>query len=66
MEVLAKAETARDHCGLELRAFCGRMGGDVAGDCDQDVTPRRALIPLPILLHASLKHLVGMELGVLA
>ena len=63
---LAKAEAARHHCGLKLSAFSGRMGGDVAGDGDQDVTPRRALTPLPILLHASLKHLIGMELGVLA
>jgi hypothetical protein len=30
------------------------------------MTPRRALTPLPILLHASLKHLIGMKSGVLA
>jgi hypothetical protein len=63
---LAKAEAARHHSGLELSAFSRRMGGDVAGDGDQDVTSRRALTPLPILLHAGLKHLIGMELGVLA
>jgi hypothetical protein len=42
------------------------MGGNVARNCNQDVTPRRAATPLPILLHASLKHLIGMEFGVLA
>ena len=66
IDSLAAAEAARHHSGLELSAFSGRMGGDVAGDGDQDVTSRRALTPLPILLHASLKHLIGMELGVLA
>jgi hypothetical protein len=66
MDSLAKAEAARHHCGLKLSAFGGRMGGDVAGQCDQDVSPRRALTPLPILLHASLEHLVRVELGILA
>ena len=42
------------------------MGGDVAGDGGQDLMPRRALPPFPVLLHASLKHLIGMELGILA
>src|SRR5262245_34987127 len=66
MDGLAKAEAARHHSGLELSAFSGRMGGDIAGNGDQDVTPGRALTPLPILLHASLEHLIGMEFGILA
>ena len=66
VDSLAEAQATRDHCGLQLCAFSGRMGGNVARDCNQDVTPRRALTPLPILLHASLKHLIGMEFGVLA
>ena len=41
------------------------MGGNVAGNGDQNLTPRRAPTPLPVLLHASLKHLIGMEFGVL-
>src|SRR5438552_3613589 len=66
MDGLAKAEAARHRGGLKLSAFGGRMGGDVAGHCDQDVSPRRAVTPLPILLHASLEHLVRVELGILA
>jgi hypothetical protein len=66
MDSPAKAKAMRHHCGLQLCAFSGRMGGNVAGDCDQDVTSRRAPTPLPVLLHASLKHLVRVELGILA
>ena len=42
------------------------MGGNVAGNSNQNLTPRHALTPFPVLLLASLKHLIGMELGVLA
>jgi hypothetical protein len=42
------------------------MGGNVAGNSNQNLTTRRALTPFPVLLRASLKHLIGMELGVLA
>ena len=66
VDSLAKVEAARHRSGLKLSALGRRMGGDVARDCDQDVAPRRALTPLPILLHASLEHLICMEFGVLA
>jgi hypothetical protein len=42
------------------------MGGNVAGNGDQNLGSRRALTPFPVLLHASLKHLIGMEFGILA
>ncbi len=60
-----KAETARHRGGPQLSAFSARMGDDVAGDGDQDVSSRRAVTPLPILRHASLEHLIGIEFGVL-
>src|SRR5262249_28392207 len=66
MDRLAKVEATRHDRSLELSAFGGRMGGDVAGDCNQDMAPLGALAPFSILLHAGLKHLVCVELGVLA
>ena len=66
IDSLAAAQATRHHCCLQLCPFSRRMGGNVAGNRDQNLTPRRAPTPLPVLLHASLKHLIGMELGVLA
>src|SRR5512144_890970 len=40
------------------------MGGNIARNGDQDMTSRRAVSPLPILLHAGLEHLIGVEFGV--
>jgi hypothetical protein len=65
MDSLAEAEATRHPCCLQLCPFSRRMGGNVAGNCDQNLMPRRAPTPLPVLLHASLKHLIGMEFGVL-
>ena len=42
MDGLAEAKATRHHSGLKLRAF---RGGDVEGDCDQDVAPLHALTP---------------------
>ena len=65
IDSLAAAQATRHHCCLQLCPLSGRMGGNVAGNGDQNLTPRRAPTPLPVLLHASLKHLIGMEFGVL-
>ena len=42
------------------------MGGEIAGDRDQNVAPFVALAPFPILSHAGFEHLVGVEVGILA
>ena len=62
---LAAAQATRYHCGLKLRPFSWRMGGKVASNRNQDVTPH-PLAPLPVLLDTGLQHLKGMEFGVLA
>src|ERR1700751_1816720 len=42
------------------------MGGKIACDCDQNVTPFIATAPLSILPYAGLEHLVGVEIRVVA
>jgi hypothetical protein len=44
----------------------GRMGGEMEGDCNQNMAPFFASGPLPVLPHAGFEDLAGVEVGVLA
>ena len=42
------------------------MGGEVAGDCDQDMAAFFAPAPFPVLPHTGLEHLISMKICILA
>ena len=66
MKLAAAHQPPRDVGGLQRRALGRRMGGEIAGDGDQDVPALVGVAPLAELPHAGLQHLIGVEARVLA
>jgi hypothetical protein len=54
-------QPACNDCRLKCCALGGRVGGEIAGNSDQDVSTGGIVTPLSKLAHASLDHLVGMK-----
>ena len=61
MKLTAAHEPLGDVSRLQLGAFCGRVGSEIAGDSDEDMPALVGIAPLAELAHASVQHLVGME-----
>jgi hypothetical protein len=65
MKLSAAHEPPGDVSGLQLGAFRRRMGGEIAGDGDEDMPALGGIVPLAELPHAGIQHLVGMKTCVL-
>jgi hypothetical protein len=66
MKLTAAHEPPGDVGRLQFGAFRGRMGREIAGDSDEDMSALVGIAPLAELPHAGVQHLVGMEPCVLA
>jgi hypothetical protein len=66
MKLTAAHEPPGDVGRLQFGAFRGRMGSEIAGDGDEDMSALVGIAPLAKLPHAGVQHLVGMETCVLA
>ena len=61
MQLTAEHEPPGDLGGLQRRALGRRMGSEIAGDRDEDVSALLAPAPRPELAHAGLQHLIAVE-----
>ena len=66
MKLTAAHEPSGDVGRLQFGAFRGRMGSEIAGDGDEDMSALVGIAPLAELPHAGVQHLVGMETCVFA